>query len=176
MKTTAYLERRRPNGLPHAVAARSSPWGEEGVCLPSYPLPTVPAEQRHAIFRLRCKYSLQVWKAPTTQYKGGVGWHRYVTTQAGKSWKFTNGTRVRAVRKRFLYLNSIANLLAIVAFAEFAMSTLIFQCSLTMFFCCCRNLYNYSVKFNLELRLWNFFSVLRYCYSVVTFQVFLISS
>lgn len=54
---SVHLRSRRPNGLLHRGAVR-----EEGECLPSHAPPPVPAEQRHAIFRLRCKYSVQVRK------------------------------------------------------------------------------------------------------------------
>ncbi|CAG9585671.1 unnamed protein product [Danaus chrysippus] len=60
-QTSEHLGARRPNGL---SLVRSGGGNVYLPLLPPLPSPTVPAEQRQAIYRLRCKYSFQVRKAP----------------------------------------------------------------------------------------------------------------
>lgn len=98
-----------------------------GECLPSHSLPPVPAEQRHAIFRLRCKYSVQVRKAsrlPVGGGEAGVGMfplHKRVKVHQRPAHEF-------ALLGNASLFKFYCNLFAIVVSAEFAMSTLIFQC------------------------------------------------
>lgn len=77
----------------------------KGECLPSHSPPLVPAEQRHAIFRLRCKCSVQVRNGASHLVRGmgrgGVGMfplHKRVKVESSP----TPRTRVRArVIERF---------------------------------------------------------------------------